>query len=470
MERMRNFKKGVLAVVVFLFLAGTVRADTITVGPGGPGGGYDYATIQEGVDAAVSGADTVVVADGTYTGDGNRDINFLGKAITVRSENGARNCIIDCNGSQAEPHRGFYFHNFEGLDSVVDGFTITNGYGQLEDEGLGIEGAGGGGIRCYQSCPKIINCIFRTNSGGTEGIGGGIFYNRPDLVDNDPEIINCVFQENSGWGGGIHICSTNDGVRITNCTFYDNEEYAISVGYCSVVNVTLRNSIFWKNAGDVETYSIGKCGWPSVNDYYNLLGVIADPCFADPEGGDFHLKSEAGRWDPNSESWVVDANTSIAIDAGDPGSDWSLEPCPNGGRINMGAYGGTAEASKSTLVECFPCEHPDYAEWLARGAPYCWCYPRQCHGDADGEIFMRGKCYHWVSYPELDLFVEGFPEPVDAYVDPATDPWICADFDHDKELRGKMYYYVGYDDLDIFLANWPIMAWDGPEPDCLEVP
>ncbi len=56
MESMRNFKNGVLAVVVFLFLAGTAPADTITVGPGGPGGGYDYATIQEGINAAISGA------------------------------------------------------------------------------------------------------------------------------------------------------------------------------------------------------------------------------------------------------------------------------------------------------------------------------------------------------------------------------------------------------------------------------
>ncbi len=63
--------------------------------------------------------------------------------------------------------------------------------------------------------------------------------------------------------------------------------------------------------------------------------------------GDYHLKSQAGRFDPNSGSWVVDDITSPCIDAGDPNTPVGDEPFPNGGRINIGAYGGTAEASKS---------------------------------------------------------------------------------------------------------------------------
>ncbi len=59
------------------------------------------------------------------------------------------------------------------------------------------------------------------------------------------------------------------------------------------------------------------------------------------------MKSEAGRWSPGNQSWVIDDFTSACIDAGDPASPVGLEPFPNGGRINMGAYGGTAEASKS---------------------------------------------------------------------------------------------------------------------------
>ena len=63
--------------------------------------------------------------------------------------------------------------------------------------------------------------------------------------------------------------------------------------------------------------------------------------------GDYHLKSQAGRWDPIGQTWVLDEVTSPCIDAGDPTSEVGDEPLPNGGRVNMGAYGGTTEASRS---------------------------------------------------------------------------------------------------------------------------
>ena len=90
----------------------------------------------------------------------------------------------------------------------------------------------------------------------------------------------------------------------------------------------------------------------------------ADPCFYEPGyrednntpadtnddywvDGDYHLESEYGRWDPDSQTWVTDSLTSPAIDAGDPNSDWTAELWPHGKRINMGAYGGTPQASMS---------------------------------------------------------------------------------------------------------------------------
>ncbi|NLY17648.1 MAG: hypothetical protein GX045_01545 [Clostridiaceae bacterium] len=79
----------------------------------------------------------------------------------------------------------------------------------------------------------------------------------------------------------------------------------------------------------------------------NLFGV--DPCFADPENHDYHLKSEAGRWD--GTTFVYDDVTSPCIDAGDPNYDYSNEPMNNGGRINIGRYGNTPEASRSSAIE-----------------------------------------------------------------------------------------------------------------------
>ena len=65
--------------------------------------------------------------------------------------------------------------------------------------------------------------------------------------------------------------------------------------------------------------------------------------------------SQAGRYDPTSQSWVTDDVTSPCIDAGDPMSPIGNEPFPNGGIVNMGAYGGTDEASKSYFGKP-PCE------------------------------------------------------------------------------------------------------------------
>ena len=75
--------------------------------------------------------------------------------------------------------------------------------------------------------------------------------------------------------------------------------------------------------------------------------ITDDPILVLGSDGDCHLRSQAGRWDPNSANWILDDVTSPCIDAGDPDSPIGNEPSPNGGVINIGAYGGTAEASKS---------------------------------------------------------------------------------------------------------------------------
>ncbi|MEN6316833.1 MAG: right-handed parallel beta-helix repeat-containing protein [Clostridiaceae bacterium] len=83
-------------------------------------------------------------------------------------------------------------------------------------------------------------------------------------------------------------------------------------------------------------------------DYNNVdhpSDINVDPLFADAANHDYHLKSEYGRWD--GTSWINDDVTSPCIDAGNPLSDYSIEPEENGERINIGAYGNTVEASKT---------------------------------------------------------------------------------------------------------------------------
>lgn len=105
----------------------------------------DQPTIQAGIDAAING-DTVLVSDGTYSGVGNRNISFGGKAIVVRSVNGAPVTIIDVDSTL---NRGFIFSSGEDTLSILDGFTVTRA---IADSGAGILISGGS--------PKILNCRF----------------------------------------------------------------------------------------------------------------------------------------------------------------------------------------------------------------------------------------------------------------------------------------------------------------------
>jgi hypothetical protein len=180
---MRVFSFIFSAVLLSLHVV-SLNATTIRV----PG---DQPTIQAGIDATVDG-DTVLVANGIYTGDGNRDIDFLGRAIVVTSENGPENCVISCEGNEFEPHRGFFFHNGEDTGSVLQGFTISNGYTSK-----------GGAILCSSSSPTILKNIITGNSAYNTytGYGGGIYcnYSSPVILDNR------VMMNEAHYGGGMYF-------------------------------------------------------------------------------------------------------------------------------------------------------------------------------------------------------------------------------------------------------------------------
>jgi len=383
----------------------------------------EYGTIQAAIDDCNDG-DTVLVASGTYTGEGNRDIDFNGKAVTLKSESGAETCIIDCQASEQDLHRGFYFHNREGNDSVLDGFTIMNGCAWH-----------GGGIRCRSSSPTIKNCIIRNNRaapgkpGDFVGNGGGIC-----AVSSNLEVTDCVIKENQAFlGGGIALVSyrlegTYPKPAVSTCTIQGNHADIgggiYGVGYVAVVNClisnnsadigggvstsggifvfgnttitnsticgnvalsigggidcgewaspSVMNSILWGNkaveGSQISMFCIDRGSSLLIRDSLVEGGKASisyegpkswcrltwgpgnldtDPLFSGPDKNDYHLRSQAGRWDPNSQTWVQDDVTSPCIDAGDPNSPIMHEPFPNGGYVNMGAYGGTSEASKS---------------------------------------------------------------------------------------------------------------------------
>jgi len=376
-------------IAIWAVLAGTAasQAGIITVDDDGLA---DFSTIQVAIDYADDG-DTVLVLDGRYTGNGNRDIDFHGKAITLRSENGPKNCIIDCNGSEAEPHRGFLFYNGEDSNSILDGFTITNGYDPASGGAIlcssvrGLvsptiqnciitnnrAGDDGGGILCHVASPTIRNCIITKNIAEAWEGGGIRFRSCPGAI-----LDNCLITENSArLGGGIGSSGDNFtnfvDIIVTNCTFSGNSaECGGAVYVRDGSQPSVVNCILWGDTAlygpEIAIYS----SWPSsflhvsFSDvrggesdvyghtlYWEIGNIDADPCFADPCNGDYHLKSQAGRWDPNEGRWTIDDVTSPCIDAGDPMTPIGFEPFPNGGIVNMGAFGGIAEASKSYFGE-----------------------------------------------------------------------------------------------------------------------
>ena len=349
--------RSLILIYVCLLLTVPCQARIITVDDDGPA---DFNSIQAAIVDANEG-DMVEVAPGIYSGDGNRDIDFEGKVIIIRSKSGPEGCIIDCYDRESQyQHRGFYFHSGEGSNSVLSGFTITNGR-----VGSCPKAPGGGGILCSLSSPTITDCVIVNNQSvgwcrPFGSAGGGIFLDR-----SSPTIVNCIIAGNvsneGGEGGGMFCLQSSP--TITNCTICDNSGDGVMCYDASCPVIT--NSIFWGNSSGqivaesresyvgsstpVVAFSDVQGGWPGQGN------LNADPCFVDAASGNYHLKSQAGRWSSNSESWNKDDVTSPCIDAGDLLSPIGQEPFPNGGIINMGAYGGTNEASKSYFGKQ-PCE------------------------------------------------------------------------------------------------------------------
>ncbi|MCZ6852034.1 MAG: right-handed parallel beta-helix repeat-containing protein, partial [Planctomycetota bacterium] len=223
----------------------------VCAAPDGP-----KATIQAGISAASNG-DEVVVADGVYTGAGNKNLDFAGRLITLRSANGPEGCIIDCQGSG----RGFYFHSGETTDAVVQGFTITNGW---DDPGGAIRfrnsggtiiscilignsagASGGGGIATENSTVTVAACLFIGNS--VEGAGGGML----NTVSGSISVTDSAFLSNWALSGGAMLNSYDVTATLQSCTFTDNAAGFVVGGFSTGDGATtLINCTFTRNSSD----------------------------------------------------------------------------------------------------------------------------------------------------------------------------------------------------------------------------
>jgi len=327
-------------------------------------------------------------------------VNTAGDGGAICGRPVGRLLIADCafEGNSATHHGGAL--HIVHADLALDRCALTGNsaagrgggvyviLGEMESQGCtfkaNVAGQAGGALYYEHTELSMTRCAFVGNSAKGEAGRGGATGNYASNTTLD----SCVFVGNAATVAGGGIWDQNGSspssawlpmptrLHSMNCTFVNNRATrggtlaSLSGEATLLTHVTIKNCIVWSSGGiwngggsTVEVdYSSIRNGWPGTGN------IDADPCFAapghwDPNGtaddpnddfwveGDYHLKSQAGRWDPNSQSWVIDDVTSPCIDAGDPNSPIGYEPFPNGGRINMGAYGGTAEASKSYFGE-----------------------------------------------------------------------------------------------------------------------
>ena len=283
--------------------------------------------------------------DNFVTGNGGAIYNHPGTEAELGSNPVLINCVFTNNTAGGN---GGAMYNRNGKQTLTN--CTFNGNSAYS----------GGGMSNYEaSSPTVTNCTFSNNSASY--IGGGVYnYNGSSL-----KVTNCIFSDNFGrYGGGL--CNLNE-AAVTNCTITSNSASNVGGGIYNGGNITLTNNIIWDNndsSGTGESALVLHNGSFEIN--YNCIqgltgtlggigNINADPCFVDPAKNDYHLKSQGWSWDIKRNRWTYDDVTSRCIDAGNPGSPLGDEPItipddPDNEwgenlRIDMGAYGGTAEAS-----------------------------------------------------------------------------------------------------------------------------
>jgi len=271
------------------------------------------ATIQKAIALAQPGA-TVIVGPGTY-----REAVTMKEGVNLLGS-GPETTILDARNTNAVVSGASHCR--------IEGFTIT-GYAHEDIDG----------VHCQD-----VNDFVVSHNVIKDNTWSGIGAVRSSIV-----VCNNVIYNNRVAG----IFADGDAPKaslIRNNTFSANQNEAditLWRGARAVVINNILDDIDFseKNAEDAATLLYNDFLVPTQPVTGSNISV--PPLFAGPEKGDYHLKSQAGRWDPATKTWVKDDVTSPCIDAGDPSSPMGQESFPNGGLVNLGAYGGTAQASKS---------------------------------------------------------------------------------------------------------------------------
>ena len=274
--------RNLISIFFLLLLQSAVQAVTLHVFADGAG---DYPTIQSAINASVHG-DTVVLAQGVYTGSGNRGLNFNGKNIVVRGEGLPEEFVVDCEYMDV----GFWFVSGETASAVLEFVTIT--HGENVRDGIG------GGVVCEDSSPTLQNlrivdnvgshdagialdhsfsiirdCLIQGNVASGSAGGAGIYRSSPLFhnvtfrnntahyqggaihcgVESSGEFIGCLFQGSyaSQEGGAVHI-GTGSTTNFTDCQFIDNQGKKGGAIYCGQAGSVIDNCMIVDNYAELS--------------------------------------------------------------------------------------------------------------------------------------------------------------------------------------------------------------------------
>lgn len=305
---------------LFLLCGGNALGATIYVPD-------QYPTIQQAIDAAFAG-DRIIVRDGTHLL--TTALDFNGKAITVISQNGPSNCILDGQNLT----RIAYFHRGETSSSVLSGFTIQNGKADK-----------GGAIYCEQSSPIITQCTIRRNNAVPgPAYGGGIY-----LKSSSASITYCQISDNNSvstlgaaYGGGIFSSASSP--NISNSTISGN--MAANNTYCSALTSSYGGGAYFEGGSPVirEVSIVGN------------ISSVSLGCTPPAYGGGIYFRSSS----PFISNTIIRNNSTSAWvnSASSGGGVYALSSflsaensIINGNSSNLGA-GIYLDTSSATLTNC----------------------------------------------------------------------------------------------------------------------
>lgn len=399
-------KKSVCLLAIIAFVV-PVFAKTLVVDPNGHGG---FVKVQDAINAAKDGDTVLVAPgvykellvlkgktltlgsyylkskDESYIKQTVIDGQGEGPILLIRDA-GRKTTVIGLTFRNSNPSVTTYskidfLHNYvyKGKDGMSyeggGGVCKYNVFEDCPDESIDCDGAvdveisynvlrghheDGIEIRLHKySGPLLTYKITNNVIIGSGNRGDGIqLIDYPDVSDRVFYIENNVFYDSvqsaigcmdkGDTGEDYRAASIPEPIYVINNTFYNNN-YGITGGDSMVV----KNNIFAKTKQtalknvDGRSMITYNAFWQNGSDFVGTKAgagnIIAEPLFFNGGAGDFHLKSSTGRW--TETGWVPDDVKSLCINAGDPCDAIGNEPQPNGGRINMGAYGGTGQASK----------------------------------------------------------------------------------------------------------------------------